>query len=92
MGCRELNLSASEQGLATAFCEQGFGLSNMQEISWLTSQEDPCSMDFFLIKCKIIIYKTILTQIAARSTLLPTAYKKVAIRYAYIQQHSYENL
>jgi len=76
MGGHGLGLPASEQGLTTAFCEQDFGLRNMQEISWLTSQEDLCFMKFFLIKCKIIIiYKTFLTQIATRSTLLSTAYK-----------------
>jgi hypothetical protein len=33
MGGRELDLAGSEQGLATAFCEQVSGLSNMREIS-----------------------------------------------------------
>lgn len=37
MGGRGLDLPASEQGLATAFGEEGCGLSNMQEISWLTN-------------------------------------------------------
>ena len=41
-------------------------------------------MEFFLIKCKVIIYKTLLTHIAARSTLFPIAYKDIAISYVCI--------
>lgn len=37
MEARGLDLPRSDQGLATVFCEQIFGLSNTREISWLTN-------------------------------------------------------
>jgi hypothetical protein len=75
-------------------CLRIFGFYIMREISWLI---DYCLLvrEFapwsFLMKCKVITYKSLLTQTATRSILFPAAYKQVAIICAYIQQHSWGN-
>jgi hypothetical protein len=97
MGGSVLDSSGSEQGLVTASSQYVYEFSacvtRRKFLGWLLpSEEGLCSIELFLIKCKLIIYKALLTQTATQSTLLPPAYKQVAIVCAYIQQHSWGNL